>query len=778
MANLLEGHGDASSPPGRFFKLLRGGATHVQQLQQQQQLVQQQQQLVQQLDGINLATSSSPAPSIWRSSLWLWLSVGLLATFVMVALLCFRFRSSSTDEGVRFLAVATTEEGQRTTSKERKKKAQEAAAAASAGINKPAEEAEAAEKTKAEAEAAKRVAAEAAEKKRADALAAAAAAKVGKEKEAAALALEAQKQLAKAKAKAAVAKKAARVYFLFETLDGASKTVTLTKKPIGFQFRVPTLRVRQVMADSEADQQGVKEGWRLRQWGSQAGSLEDVQSDDKAIVRSKLTALMDQFPGERRNSWKEPESDKQLLRPRRRSDPDLLCDKEGGDAFDMDQRWMYELEVKVLSARGLRDADWAPGGGGSDPYCICEIVGKGVSKFRTKTIGNNHDPVWNESGKITGFHHGDGLRFTIMDEDVGKSDDLLGRVTLESEQLLSGCKRELKLKEAGASAKDKVNAYLTVSVSVIRRYLEGPSIPKPPHLELGPMLEVTIFSARGLRDADWFPGGGGSDPYCICEIQGKGTSKFQTKTIDNCNDPVWNKTSMLEDFCKGDDLLFTVYDKDVGKADDLLGKVLLPGNQILDSKGFKGELKLMFTGATAKSAVDAYVKVGVKHRSRSKDKVASAKGAVLSPSKLTLAPTGSCETSYQLEVKILSAKGLRDADWGPGGGGSDPYCICEVQGAGKKLSKFRTKTIDNDHDPVWNETGLIADFTRSDVLLFTIFDEDFGKADDLLGKIALGGDAIFPIGFRGELKLKHTGATAKDVVHAVLKVSIKVKGRG
>merc|ERR1712000_752771 len=49
----------------------------------------------------------------------------------------------------------------------------------------------------------------------------------------------------------------------------------------------------------------------------------------------------------------------------------------------------------------------------------------------------------------------------------------------------------------------------------------------------------------------------------------------------------------------------------------------------------------------------------------------------------------------QLHVLVKSATGLKDEDtWGQ----SDPYCVVEVDDV-----KKRTKTVDNNHDPVWNE---------------------------------------------------------------------------
>ncbi|CAE7244077.1 PLA2G4D, partial [Symbiodinium pilosum] len=72
-------------------------------------------------------------------------------------------------------------------------------------------------------------------------------------------------------------------------------------------------------------------------------------------------------------------------------------------------------------------------------------------------------------------------------------------------------------------------------------------------------LEVEITSSRGLRNADWVPlVGGTSDPYCLCQVQGAGKTKYQTKTVDNCTEPVWKESFSVDDFYEGDVLLFKV----------------------------------------------------------------------------------------------------------------------------------------------------------------------------------------------------------------------------
>jgi len=130
----------------------------------------------------------------------------------------------------------------------------------------------------------------------------------------------------------------------------------------------------------------------------------------------------------------------------------------------------YEFEVKCVSARGLRDADWLEGT--SDPYCLCESIGKVKSKFKTKTVKNKENPVWNQAAKMQ-LGQGDKLKFSIFDQDTGKADDFLGYIDMPFEKIYpQGFEGELALKDASDSAK-KQEAYIKVRVRHLRAIPPG-----------------------------------------------------------------------------------------------------------------------------------------------------------------------------------------------------------------------------------------------------------------------------------------------------------------
>jgi len=117
---------------------------------------------------------------------------------------------------------------------------------------------------------------------------------------------------------------------------------------------------------------------------------------------------------------------------------------------------------------------------------------------------------------------------------------------------------------------------------------------------------ITIESASGLRAADWGLTGGSSDPYCICEIEGKSSHTIQTQVINNNLFPQWHHEGFLDEYEAGDTLLFTVWDQDWGKKDDLIGKAELKFEQISNGR-YEGQLALIDNGTVG----EAFLRVKV-----------------------------------------------------------------------------------------------------------------------------------------------------------------------
>jgi len=120
--------------------------------------------------------------------------------------------------------------------------------------------------------------------------------------------------------------------------------------------------------------------------------------------------------------------------------------------------------LTIKSARALRNADIAVFGDKSDPYCVCEVVGKPDLQLRTQTINRCLNPEWNFSGEFEDVRRGDVLEFVVWDEDLFTGPDLLGKARLTFDEYrprkFSG---EIELTETGNE--DGVQSFITVEVS-------------------------------------------------------------------------------------------------------------------------------------------------------------------------------------------------------------------------------------------------------------------------------------------------------------------------
>eukprot|EP00928_Gymnodinium_smaydae_P036671 TRINITY_DN255_c0_g7_i1.p1 TRINITY_DN255_c0_g7~~TRINITY_DN255_c0_g7_i1.p1 ORF type:complete len:2183 (-),score=436.61 TRINITY_DN255_c0_g7_i1:285-6833(-) len=135
------------------------------------------------------------------------------------------------------------------------------------------------------------------------------------------------------------------------------------------------------------------------------------------------------------------------------------------------------------------------------------------------------------------------------------------------------------------------------------------------------------------------------------------------------------------------------------------------------------------------------------------------------------------QQSWSLQVKIIGATNLRDAD--PlGFGKSDAYCVCEV--AGKPDTKFKTKAVSNCSAPSWQHSAEIQVFEAEDSLEFHVYDNDqFPKRDDLLGKAVLPSSLILDAGsYSGEIMLQDPKGKYAPGKEPKLMVEVEAKTKG
>lgn len=127
-----------------------------------------------------------------------------------------------------------------------------------------------------------------------------------------------------------------------------------------------------------------------------------------------------------------------------------------------------QLKILIIGAKGLRAADY---NGKSDPYCVCHIgpEEKPHGTFQTPVIKKSLEPTWNSEHLHGEYKVGDPIKFVVFDEDLVGSHDLLGNVTLHSQQFYpNGFSGALQLEHAGKAKGHQVHAFLSVKISVMR----------------------------------------------------------------------------------------------------------------------------------------------------------------------------------------------------------------------------------------------------------------------------------------------------------------------
>lgn len=232
------------------------------------------------------------------------------------------------------------------------------------------------------------------------------------------------------------------------------------------------------------------------------------------------------------------------------------------------------------------------------------------------------NPEWNEEREIADFAIGETLRFTVRDKDFGtKEDDILGIATLPSARFAQdrrGFEDDLILYEENMQR--KTNSTLHVRVNLggeggiaisdfekvfhdgeplflrqLQEVLTGVAQKRKDYATESVKLVIKIISATGLRSAE--PPPVKADSYCTCEIAGSKKSQsqrpWQTKTVTDSLDPVWNETKKDFDYIPGEALRFAIHDSDQrsSQVDELLGSYEMPSSQFWPG-GFDGEVTL------------------------------------------------------------------------------------------------------------------------------------------------------------------------------------------
>jgi Ca2+-dependent lipid-binding protein len=84
------------------------------------------------------------------------------------------------------------------------------------------------------------------------------------------------------------------------------------------------------------------------------------------------------------------------------------------------------------------------------------------------------------------------------------------------------------------------------------------------------MFIYLVYQARDLSAKDI---NGKSDPFCVVELD---STRLRTHTIYKTLDPIWNKSFIIPVQDIHSVLELTIYDEDMNKTTEFIGKVAIP----------------------------------------------------------------------------------------------------------------------------------------------------------------------------------------------------------
>ncbi|XP_030636827.1 multiple C2 and transmembrane domain-containing protein 1 [Chanos chanos] len=402
---------------------------------------------------------------------------------------------------------------------------------------------------------------------------------------------------------------------------------------------------------------------------------------------------------------------------------------------------MYQLDIILRRGQNLAIRDR---GGTSDPYVKFKIAGKEV--FRSKTIHKNLNPVWDEKVTLLVENLREPLYVKVFDYDFGLQDDFMGSAYLYLESLEHQRTLDvtLDLKDPHYPDHDLGTLDLAVTLSpkegdfreanmLLRRSCKRSSKHQSLRLSEGHrksqlwvgIVSISLIEGRNLQPMD---ANGLSDPYVKFRLDHQ---KYKSKTIPKTLNPQWREQfdfHLYEEH--GGFIDITVWDKDVGKRDDFMGRCQVDLSTLskehthrLDLTLEEGEgtlvLLVTLTASTAVSISDLSVNILDDPHERCQ---------ILQRYSL-LRSFNNIKDVGVVQVKVIRAEGLMAADVT---GKSDPFCVVELNN-----DRLQTHTVYKNLNPEWNKVFTFNVKDIHSVLEVTVFDEDRDRSADFLGKVAI-----------------------------------------
>ncbi|KAF4804621.1 Multiple C2 and transmembrane domain-containing protein 2 [Turdus rufiventris] len=458
----------------------------------------------------------------------------------------------------------------------------------------------------------------------------------------------------------------------------------------------------------------------------------------------------------------------------------LICDKTREDN-DMGERWrgqcvaelrtnsfgtsnadlppgdpgMYQLDVTLRRGQNLAARDR---GGTSDPYVKFKLGRKEV--FRSKTVYKNLNPVWEEKVYILIDNLREPLYIKVFDYDFGLQDDFIGSAFLDLNSLELNRQTDvtLSLKDPHYPDHDLGSIFLSVLLApgdqreaVILSNLTNVITPfQTQSLRLSDLhrksqlwrgiVSVTLIEGCELKAMD---ANGLSDPYVKFRL---GHQKYKSKIVPKTLNPQWREQFDFHLYDeRGGIIDMTVWDKDVGKKDDFMGRCQIDLSTLSKEQTHKLEVPLeegegylvLLVTLTASAAVTiSDLSINSLEDQKEREEILKRYSPMMMFHNIS-------DVGF-LQVKVIRAEALMAADVT----GKDSFSFCDTEHHNKSKSdpfcvvelnndRLLTHTVYRNLNPEWNKIFTFNIKDIHSVLEVTVYDEDRDRSADFLGKVAI-----------------------------------------
>jgi len=370
-------------------------------------------------------------------------------------------------------------------------------------------------------------------------------------------------------------------------------------------------------------------------------------------------------------------------------------------------------------------------------------------KFRTETINNDLNPVWNSKPFSFTFEQGAGgsVQFEVFDCDWLSFDDSLGKTEFDVGTLPSGewqtsteslgdGKGEIMWKvRVERQESTRVEKSRDIQAQVEQEQEEAIAAAKANAEEgAGDIVTISIKGAHNLKNTDrglFRREGDCSDPYVIVTA---GDQTHRTETIENNLDPCWDPKQVS--LTLGDDkqLKLDVFDSDLLTFDDPLGSVQIDAGALeagmwhtLEESLGEGNGEIMFD-VRLERQIQTRVEKSKTVIAELADEMSNALGAAKAEAE--------ADAGRVVYVQIIAGHNLENTESRIArmmGNASDPYVVVSVGD-----STLKTNIIRDNLNPTWEED--VFKFETNDVdtpLKLEMFDNDFFTQDDSMGTIQI-----------------------------------------